>query len=91
MKRNTFAFSITLLLAVSTFALAQSTGGEFTIVKSTIDNGGGTSSGGEFSISGTIGQSDATDRVSVGGEYLLSGGFWAVINDVLFKNGFEDN
>ena len=41
----------------------------------TIDGGGGTSTGGVYSVSGTIGQPDA-GALSSGG-YALSGGFWA--------------
>jgi len=41
----------------------------------TIDGGGGTSSGGSFSLSGTIGQPDA--GTLSGGDYTLLGGFWA--------------
>src|SRR5207253_2058998 len=40
----------------------------------TIDGGGGTSSGGIYSISGTIGQPDA--GTLSGGSYTLEGGFW---------------
>ena len=40
----------------------------------TIDGGGGTSSGGAYSLSGTIGQPDA--GTLAGGSYLLAGGFW---------------
>jgi hypothetical protein len=40
----------------------------------TIDGGGGTSSGGSYSLSGGIGQPDA-GKMS-GGQYLLEGGFW---------------
>jgi hypothetical protein len=40
----------------------------------TIDGGGGTSSGGSFSLSGTIGQPDA-GKLS-GGNFVLDGGFW---------------
>jgi hypothetical protein len=43
----------------------------------TIDGGGGTSTGGVFSVSGTIGQPDA-GRMS-GGNYTLNGGFWGII------------
>src|SRR6266404_479445 len=43
----------------------------------TIDGGGGTSTGGVFSVSGTIGQPDA-GRMS-GGNYTLDGGFWGII------------
>jgi hypothetical protein len=40
----------------------------------TIDGGGGTSTGGPYSLSGTIGQPDA-GRLS-GGNFVLDGGFW---------------
>lgn len=40
----------------------------------TIDGGGGTSSGGGYTLSGTIGQPDA--GLLAGGRYTLSGGFW---------------
>jgi len=43
----------------------------------TIDGGGGTSTGGVFSISGTIGQPDA-GRMS-GGNFTVEGGFWSII------------
>jgi hypothetical protein len=41
---------------------------------STLDGGGGTSSGGSYSVSGTIGQPDA--GTMSGGPYTLEGGFW---------------
>jgi hypothetical protein len=44
---------------------------------STIDGGGGTSSGGSYSISGTIGQPDA-GRAMTNGQFSLTGGFWAL-------------
>jgi hypothetical protein len=49
----------------------------FAINWSTIDGGGGTSTGGVYSVSGTIGQPDA-GKMS-GGNYTLQGGFWGVI------------
>lgn len=42
---------------------------------STIDGGGGTSSGGAYIVRGTIGQHDAA--YSQGGNYELLGGFWS--------------
>src|SRR6266571_8710267 len=42
----------------------------------TIAGGGGTSTGGVYSVSGTIGQPDA--GVLTGGNYTLTGGFWGV-------------
>ena len=42
----------------------------------TLDGGGGTSTNGQFSVSGTIGQADAGK--SSGGGYVIDGGFWSV-------------
>jgi hypothetical protein len=42
----------------------------------TVDGGGGKSGGGEYALSGTIGQSDA-GAFMAGGEYSLTGGFWS--------------
>src|SRR6476661_1860656 len=43
----------------------------------TIDGGGGTSTGGVYSVSGTIGQPDAGGPMT-GGNFTLSGGFWSL-------------
>jgi hypothetical protein len=43
----------------------------------TIDGGGGTSTGGVFSISGTVGQPDAGTTMT-NGQYAITGGFWAL-------------
>lgn len=43
----------------------------------TIDGGGGTSTGGVFSVSGTIGQPDAGGPMT-NGQYSVTGGFWAL-------------
>jgi len=61
-----------LLLLASSVAQAQ-----FTIDWFTIDGGGGTSTGGVYSVSGTIGQPDA-GKMS-GGNYTVDGGFWGII------------
>lgn len=42
----------------------------------TIDGGGGASTGGVYSVSGTIGQPDAGHMT--GGNYTLDGGFWGI-------------
>ena len=46
-----------------------------------IAGGGGTSSNGTYQVSGTIGQPDASGAMS-GGNYSVTGGFWALINVV---------
>jgi hypothetical protein len=44
----------------------------------TIDGGGGTSTGSVYSVSGTIGQPDASSQPMTGGNYSLVGGFWSL-------------
>lgn len=43
-----------------------------------IAGGGGTSSSGQYSVSGTIGQHDAGLQQMSGGNYSLTGGFWSL-------------
>jgi hypothetical protein len=50
---------------------------QFSIDWYTIDGGGGTSTGGVYSVSGTIGQPDAGQMS--GGNFTIEGGFWAII------------
>jgi len=42
-----------------------------------VAGGGGASTGGVFSVSGTIGQHDASDAMT-GGNYSLTGGYWSL-------------
>ncbi len=51
----------------------------------TIDGGGGTSTGGLYSISGTIGQPDA--GTMSGGNFSLAGGFWGIIDVIQIPGG----
>jgi len=48
----------------------------FAIDSFTIDGGGGTSSGGNYTLTGTIGQPDAGGGTLTGGTFTLQGGFW---------------
>lgn len=67
------AAACTLLAA---FTAAQTAGPPtFDLSWRTVDGGGGTSIGGAFAVSGTIGQPDAGPALT-GGSYALSGGFW---------------
>ena len=50
----------------------------FSIDWHSIDGGGGTSSGGNFSLSGAIGQPDANAQPMMGGAFSLTGGFWSL-------------
>lgn len=66
---------LTALLATGSSAPAQT----YSIDWHTIDGGGGTSEGGSYSITGTIGQPDASAVTMKGGPYALKGGFWSLI------------
>ena len=50
---------------------------QYSIDSSTIDGGGGNSTGGVYSVSGPIGQADVGAPMT-GGRYSLFGGFWAL-------------
>jgi hypothetical protein len=63
MLNSTFLFSM----------LAQN----FKLDWSTIDGGGGTSTGGIYTLTGTIGQPEAGQMS--GGKFTLVGGFWGVV------------
>ena len=58
-------------------ALCLRAQGPYSIHWSTMDGGGGTGTGGVYTVSGTIGQPDA--GTMSGGTYTLQGGFWGVI------------
>lgn len=66
-----FLFAAILILGLAGDGRAQS----YSIKSYTIDSGGGTSSGGAYKVSGSIGQPDASNLS--GGEYKVLGGFWS--------------
>ncbi len=70
-------FLSSLLLLVALSAGAQN----YTVDWYKISGGGGTSTGGTYQVSGTIGQPDASGAMS-GGQYSVTGGFWALIQVV---------
>jgi hypothetical protein len=66
--------SVVLLWLISAFS---SSAQNFNIDWWTVDGGGGTSTGGVYTLTGTIGQPDA--GTLSGGNYTLQGGFWGII------------
>lgn len=77
MKNKTIAAiarSAIAVILVTMFA-ASVVSGEYELIWYTIDGGGGRSSGGPYTLTGTIGQPDAA--YSAGGNYELLGGFWS--------------
>ena len=84
-KSKTLKKSLLLLFFISqSFA-------QFSVTKHSINNGGGTSQGNGFKVSGTIGQTNASAPIT-GTNYSLNGGFWSnsVNTDIIFKNSFEN-
>jgi hypothetical protein len=67
----------TLYVLGSTLAIAMTAVAQYAINWSTIDGGGGTSTGGVYSVGGTIGQPDAGPTMT-NGSYAVTGGFWAL-------------
>lgn len=86
-----------LFLPALLVALPAAAGDDWDISWHTVDGGGEVfSSGGEFELSGTIGQWDATEAGELaGGGWRLTGGFWSLTreerDDLLFSDRFEDD
>jgi len=59
------------------FALCFSSAAQYSLPWHTIDGGGGTSTGGVYRVSGTIGQPDAGGPLT-NGQFSVTGGFWAL-------------
>lgn len=71
------ARSAVFLALIWCFGLLRASGQTYSIDWFTIDGGGGTSTGGVYTVSGTIGQPDAGHMA--GGTFTLDGGFWGII------------
>ena len=65
---------ITVTVILMFLLIASTANADYSISWHTIDGGGGTSSGGQYLVRGTIGQPDAA--YSEGQQYELLGGFW---------------
>ncbi len=74
MKRFLFISSI---VGLTSAAFAQS----YSIGWQSIDAGSGTSTGGAYSVTGSIGQHDAGQTMT-GGKYSVTGGFWSLAGTV---------
>lgn len=79
------ALSSRVYFLVALLALGVVSGhAQYAIDWFTIDGGGGTSTGGVYSVSGTIGQPDA--GTMSGGPFTLQGGFWSILTAVQTSN-----
>ena len=63
---------LTLITTLIAIGVARA---QFSIDWYSIDGGGGTSSGGGYTLTGTVGQPDAHTETLTGGGYSLEGGF----------------
>lgn len=87
--RSMTRWRIAVLLLVPIWALAQSSGGNYTLRKQVVASGI-VATGGSYRLTGTVGQ--AVAGVQTAGTYRLTGGFHgpvAASGDRLFCNGFE--
>ena len=73
---RTIAFALLLSTIISQLSTAYAQ--SYSIDWYRVACGGGMSTGGVYSVSGTIGQPDAGVAMS-GGNYTLQGGFWSII------------
>jgi len=71
--RSPFPVAVCFLFSALCFCAPA----QYSIPWSTIDGGGGTSTGGVYSVTGTIGQPDAGGPMT-NGQYSVTGGFWAL-------------
>ena len=69
---------VVLLLTLAGFDASAQT---YSIDWFKVGGGGGTSTNGQYSVSGTIGQADANGPMR-GGNYSVAGGLWSFINVV---------
>jgi len=67
----------TRLLGATLLVVPAALFAQLSIDRHTIDGGGGTSSGGLYSVVGTIGQPDAGGPMT-NGQFSVTGGFWAL-------------
>lgn len=76
---------VALAFCLLTSASCLRAPGQYTIDWQTIEGGGGTGTGGVYSVSGTIGQPDAGGPMT-NGQYSVTGGFWVLPTAVQSSN-----
>jgi hypothetical protein len=79
--RQSGSFALPVLVALSFFVVSVLHAQSYSINWFKVAGGGGTSTGGTYQVSGTIGQHDAGGPMT-NGQYSLIGGFWSIITVV---------
>jgi hypothetical protein len=70
-------YTMLIMVSAALFGASNVVGNDFEIDWWTVDGGGDMwTTGGDFELSGTIGQPDAATAVMTGGDFELTGGFW---------------
>lgn len=87
MLNKVYKHKKTISLLILGMAFSQSFA-QYEIKKYSINSGGSTISSGQYEMTSSIGQTDASNA-QTGGNYSLNSGFWHENNDLIFKNGFE--
>jgi hypothetical protein len=80
-SRQSGSFALPVLVALSFVVVSVLHAQSYSINWFKVAGGGGTSTGGTYQVSGTIGQHDAGGPMT-NGQYSLIGGFWSVITVV---------
>ena len=75
MKRHLLLIALVILAAAAVSSVRAAPTASYEITWYTIDGGGGTLSGGAYTLDGTLGQPDA--GTLNGGSYTLDGGYWS--------------
>lgn len=83
MKRLLIVLALIALLLLAIQAAHAATPAAYTLDWWTVDSGGGTSQAGNYTLSGTVGQSEPGSLNGAG--YSLAGGFWANLQAALEK------
>ncbi len=76
-----------ILILITGMAVSQAFA-QYEMRSYSINSGGSKMTGGSYELNASIGQTDASDKLSAG-NYSVNGGFWHENNDLIFKNGFE--
>ena len=87
MLNMVFKYKKIILILVVGMAVSQAFA-QYEMRKYSINSGGSKMTEGSYEMNASIGQTDASGKLSAG-NYSLDGGFWHENNDLIFKNGFE--
>jgi len=80
MKRRV-VYIILVAVCLLTIQVVQAAEADYGLSWWTVDAGGGSSTGGNFVLTGTVGQ--AEPGLMNGGNYSITGGFWAQLQALL--------